>query len=66
VLGGIGLSVPLMMSSERDLLTGPMALYVALVQKTMGHSFCLVGVRELNYSVLDKNRAEVDQNQTKI
>jgi len=45
---------------------GPMASYVALVQKTMGHSFCLVGVRELNYSVLDKNRAVVDQNQTKL
>ena len=43
-----------------------MASYVALVQKTMGHSFCLVGVRELNYSVLDKKRAVVDQNQTKL
>ncbi len=40
----------------------PMTLYVALVQKTMGHSFCLVGVCELNYSVLDKNRPVVDQN----
>jgi hypothetical protein len=46
----------------RDISVEPMTLYVALVQKTMGHSFGLVGVCELNYSVLDKNRPVVDQN----
>jgi hypothetical protein len=56
-----------MTSFRTSLVTiGPMASYVALVQKTMGHLFCLVGVRELNYSVLDKNRAVVDQNRTKL